>query len=52
MKYAFQMGSGGMMFKPRFMTIVLRIQVTLSLLPRQNEWGLVPLMWGIYEVSL
>jgi hypothetical protein len=32
------MGSGGMMFKQKIMTIGLRIQVKLSLLPPQSEW--------------
>jgi hypothetical protein len=35
MKYAVEMGSGGMIYIPSFMTIGSGIQVILRLLPRQ-----------------
>jgi hypothetical protein len=38
MKHAFEMGSGGIMFKLSFMTIAVGFQVIFSLLPRQCEW--------------
>jgi hypothetical protein len=37
MKYAGEMGSGGMICIPNFLTIGSGIQVILSLLPRQIE---------------
>jgi hypothetical protein len=37
MKYTVEMTTGGMIYIPSFITIVLGIQVTLRLLPRQFE---------------